>query len=60
MPHAYRMNCRINKTKELLQEGREIIDVALYYGFFGQSHFHRYFKVMTATTPQKYRVNFVQ
>jgi len=59
-PHAYRMNCRIDKAKRLLQEGNDIVDVAFECGFFDQSHFHRYFKAMTATTPQKYRVNFIQ
>ncbi len=59
-PHAYRMNCRISLSKQLLQQGVDIIDTAVQCGFFDQSHFHRHFKAMTATTPQKYRVNFVQ
>lgn len=59
-PHAYRMNCRIVKAKLLLQQGMDIADTAFECGFFDQSHFHRHFKAMTATTPQKYRVNFVQ
>ena len=59
-PHAYRMNCRIDKAKKLLQQGMEITEAACECGFFDQSHFHRHFKAMTATTPKKYRVNFVQ
>ena len=59
-PHAYRMNCRIEKARELLREGREIADTALECGFFDQSHFHRYFKAMTTVTPQAYRINFLQ
>ncbi len=59
-PHAYRMNCRIEKAKELLRQGRDIAETALECGFFDQSHLHRHFKAMTTVTPQEYRVNFVQ
>lgn len=59
-PHAYRMNCRIDLAKKLLQQGMDITETALECGFFDQSHFHRHFKAMAATTPQKYRINFVQ
>ena len=59
-PHAYRMNCRIERAKELLRDGREIADTAYECGFFDQSHFHRHFKAMTTVTPQEYRVNFIQ
>lgn len=59
-PHAYRMNCRIEWAKQLLREGREILDTAYECGFFDQSHFHRHFKAMTTVTPQEYRVNFIQ
>ncbi|SHJ62326.1 AraC-type DNA-binding protein [Desulfatibacillum alkenivorans DSM 16219] len=59
-PHAYRMNCRIEKARELLRRGWDIAETALECGFFDQSHFHRHFKAMTTVTPQEYRVNFVQ
>ncbi len=59
-PHAYRMNCRIEQSRALLRQGRDIADVALACGFFDQSHFHRYFKAMTTVTPQEYRINFLQ
>lgn len=59
-PHAYRMNCRIERSRKLLQQGRDIGDTALECGFFDQSHFHRTFKAMTTVTPQQYRVNFIQ
>lgn len=59
-PHAYRMNCRIEKAKQLLQQGRDIGDTALECGFFDQSHLHRHFKAITAATPKEYKVNFVQ
>ncbi len=59
-PHAYRMNCRIQLARQLLQQGRDIGDTALQCGFFDQSHFHRHFKAMTSVTPREYQVNFMQ
>jgi AraC-like DNA-binding protein len=59
-PHAYRMNCRIEQARLLLQQGLDIADTALECGFFDQSHLHRHFKAMTTVTPQEYRVNFIQ
>lgn len=59
-PHAYRLNCRIEKARELLRQGRDIAETALECGFFDQSHFHHTFKAMTTVTPQEYRVNFLQ
>ena len=59
-PHAYRLNCRIELAKRLLQEGCDLSQVALECGFFDQSHFHRHFKAMTTVTPGAYQVNFVQ
>ncbi len=59
-PHAYRMNCRIEKAREYLQQGEDITETALECGFFDQSHLHRHFKAHTAITPKEYRVNFIQ
>lgn len=59
-PHAYRMNCRIEQAKRLLQRGTDITETAFLCGFFDQSHLHRQFKAMTTVTPQEYRINFVQ
>lgn len=59
-PHAYRMNCRIERARQLLQEGEDIADTAYACGFFDQSHLHRHFKSMTTVTPQSYKVNFIQ
>lgn len=59
-PHAYRLNCRIERAKMLLRQGLDIAETALECGFFDQSHLHRHFKAMTTVTPQEYRVNFIQ
>jgi transcriptional regulator GlxA family with amidase domain len=59
-PHAYRLNCRIELARKLLQKGFNLSQVALECGFFDQSHFHRHFKAITTVTPKDYQVNFVQ
>ena len=59
-PHAYRLNCRIELAKTLLQKGVDLSQVALECGFFDQSHFHRHFKAVTTVTPKAYQVNFIQ
>ena len=59
-PHAYRLNCRIELARKLLQKGDDLSQVALECGFFDQSHFHRYFKAITTMTPKEYQVNFIQ
>ena len=57
-PHAYLLNIRIERARELLQQGLNVAQVALECGFFDQSHFHRHFKAITAVTPREYQVNF--
>ena len=59
-PRAYLLNVKINKAKEFLQQGYSIVDTALECGFVDQSHFHRNFLKIVATTPKEYRLNFVQ
>ncbi len=59
-PHSYLLNVRINKSKEYLKNGYSIVDTALECGFFDQSHFHKNFLKIVATTPNEYKVNFVQ
>lgn len=59
-PHAYLLNIKINKAKKLLKEGYSIVDTALECGFTDQSHFHRNFSKIVATTPKEYQLNFVQ
>ena len=59
-PHAYLLNVKINKSKQLLQKGYSLVDTALECGFFDQSHFHRNFLKIVASTPKEYKLNFVQ
>ncbi len=59
-PHAYRLNCRIEFAKKLLQKDVDLSQVSLECGFFDQSHFHRHFKAITTVTPKEYQVNFIK
>jgi len=63
-PHAYLLNIKINRAKEILKKGISIVDTALECGFSDQSHFHRNFLKIVATTPKSYqdnfKVNFIQ
>jgi len=54
-PHAFQMNVRIERAKEMLKSGKSIADTAADTGFTDQSHFHRIFKKITAATPGEYR-----
>lgn len=56
-PHAYLLNRRIQKSRELLQQGIELVDVAQQLAFSDQAHFQRTFKKLTATTPGQYQNN---
>ncbi len=59
-PHAFLLNLKINKAKEMLKKNHSIVDVALECGFFDQSHFHKNFLKIVACTPNEYKLNFVQ
>lgn len=54
-PKAYIINLRINKSKDLLKDGMELIDVALNCGFYDSSHFIKTFKSYTGLTPENFR-----
>lgn len=58
-PHAYLLNIRINKAKKLLKNALPIAQTALECGFSDQSHFHRNFLKITASTPKQYQDNFL-
>ena len=58
-PHAWLMQLRARKAKELLGRGLPIADVAAQTGFADQSHLSRSFKRFLGYTPGQYR-NSVQ
>ena len=58
-PHAYLMQVRTRRAKEMLLHGRSIVRAALDCGFGDQSHLNRHFNRIYGLTPGQYR-NFVQ
>lgn len=54
-PHAYQLDVRINRARELLRRGGAPADVAQQLGFVDQSHFHRAFRQRVAMTPRAYQ-----
>jgi AraC-like DNA-binding protein len=53
-PHAYQIDLRLNRAKQLLRQGEPLSDVAHRLGFADQAHFQRQFKQRHATTPKNY------
>ncbi|MBF8780407.1 AraC family transcriptional regulator [Pseudomonas fulva] len=54
-PHAYVLNIRINRARDLLRQGMALAEIACRLGFADQSHFQRVFKAHVGATPGHYR-----
>lgn len=55
-PHQYLIQQRIEKAKQLLEQGNDAIaDIAYQCGFKSQSHLNRHFKQQTGITPRQYQ-----
>ncbi len=54
-PHAFQLDQRINRGKQLLKRGQTLVSVAHSLGFADQSHFQRHFKHRHAVTPKVYQ-----
>ncbi len=53
-PHAYLVQMRVMRAKQLLAQGKPIAQVAYDTGFTDQSHLHRHFKRAVGITPGQY------
>jgi len=58
-PHAYLLQVRLRRARELLKKGFSPVDAAGLTGFYDQSHLTRNFKRVFGVTPGKFS-NFVQ
>lgn len=56
-PHAYQIQIRIARAKNLLMQGTAISDVAQATGFADHAHFSRQFKRLNGIAPKIYRQN---
>lgn len=54
-PHAYLIQLRLERAKQLLNQGLSIVDAALETGFTDQSHLTRHFKNKFGVPPGIYR-----
>lgn len=53
-PHAYQVNARVERAKQLLLRGDAISEVALALGFHDQSHFTRHFRRIVGVPPGRF------
>ena len=53
-PHAWLVQVRLYKARQLLKQGEQIAMVAHNCGFSDQSHFNRHFKKAMGVTPAQY------
>lgn len=53
-PYKYLETVRINRAKELLEQGEPLTETALRTGFSDQSHFTNFFKKFIGLTPKQY------
>ncbi len=56
-PHAFQLNMKINKARQLLKAGHDIAQLAYDLAFTDQSHFQRSFKQHTGVTPKQYKTS---
>ncbi|MCS3409487.1 AraC family transcriptional regulator [Serratia sp. AKBS12] len=53
-PHAYQIQARLRKARDMLKRGHGVLESALACGFHDQSHFHRHFRKSMGVTPGDY------
>lgn len=53
--HAYQIQRRIERAKQLLRTGQPIVEIALQLGFADQAHFTKRFKALVGAPPAVYR-----
>jgi AraC-like DNA-binding protein len=56
-PHQYLIDNRLRHARELLESGRQIIDIAIESGFYDTSHFIRHFTRYYGVSPNNFQKN---
>ncbi|WP_084201435.1 AraC family transcriptional regulator [Geobacter pickeringii] len=54
-PYAYLLRLRLERARELICQGRTLVDTALETGFADQSHLNRHFKALYGISPGEFK-----
>lgn len=54
-PYAYLLRLRLERARELISQGRPLVDTALETGFADQSHLTRHFKALYGIPPGEFK-----
>ncbi len=54
-PIRYLQSLRVDRAKGLIKQALPMTSVALQTGFYDQSHFNKYFKLLTGMVPSRYQ-----
>lgn len=57
-PYEYLTHVRVSKSKELLQRGMQVAEVAQTVGFYDESQLHRHFRRIVGITPGRFSRSF--
>ena len=53
-PHKFQIQSKIRKSQQLLPDACSIADIALFLGFYDQSHFDNHFRKIVGISPTEY------
>ncbi|GLX79999.1 AraC family transcriptional regulator [Thalassotalea insulae] len=55
-PHAYQLQQKLKRSKQLLKQGHSVVETSMMLGFHDQSHFHRHFKKSLGISPGQFAI----
>lgn len=58
-PHQFQIQNKIRHSQELIEEGKELIEVSNEMGFYDQSHFIKSFNKVVGVSPKEYKDSIV-
>lgn len=58
-PHQFQIQNKIRRSQELIEEGKELIEISNELGFYDQSHFIKSFNKVVGVSPKEYKDSVV-
>ena len=58
-PHQFQIQNKIRHSQELIEEGKELIEISNEMGFYDQSHFIKSFNKVVGVSPKEYKDSIV-